>query len=100
MQLNHPLRPVALLAIVLYLPQSLLLQVQPIPAHRLRRSSPLNVKSTFTRIVLFLVCAGSQLMYTPLLDDVSGAVEELHHIDVMVKLVNVTLPRHIVAFHE
>ena len=100
MQFNHPLSPVVMLAIVFRCPQSFLLEVQPIPAKRFGRPSLLNVEAAFTRTVLLFVRRCAQLVYTPLLDDVLRSVEILHHIDVMVQLVNVTLPRQVVAFHE
>jgi len=84
MQFHHPLRPVALLAVVLNGPQAFLLEVEPIATHRLRWSSLLDVVAEVTCTVLLFVGAGAQLMYTPLLDDVLRSVEELHHINVVI----------------
>jgi len=75
-------------------------QLHPVTAERLRRPAPLDVEATHSACIFLLVRRSPDLMQWPLPHHVVGSVEVADDVDVVVQLVDVTLPCAVVAFNH
>ena len=75
-------------------------QLHPVTAERLRRPAPLDVEATHAACIFLLIRRSAYLMQWTLPHHVVGSVEVADDVDVVIQLVDVTLPCAIVAFNH
>ena len=75
-------------------------QLHPVTAERLRRPAPLDVKATDAACIFLLIRRSAYLMQWTLPHHVVGSVEVADNVDMVVQLVDMTLPCAVVAFNH